>query len=101
MDASIRELIEKIRKEEREKLIEEMKSKEESVKPHHYISDVIEDWGKENDIYAWHLCKIKNAVYTIIRYSLDMKHVADLRKEQTPIAKEIADSILEMIHPVN
>lgn len=96
---SINDLINQIREEEREKIIEEMKTNENKLEPHRHISNFIEKWGKDNDIYAWHLCKIKNAIYTIIRYTLEIDRMSSMREEDVETAESVAISLMEMIRP--
>lgn len=101
MTSNLKELIEQIRKEEREKILIEMNTRESNQKPWDCISNQIENWGKKNDIYNWHLSKIKNAVYTIVRYSLEIDRMSSLREEQLEIASELTSNLLEMIYPTN
>lgn len=99
-NSTIEGLIETIRKQEREKLLEEISVVENSVKPWDIISNHIEGWGKLNGISPWHLCKIKNSVYTIVRYTLDIDRMSSLREEQIAMAEQIVNNILGMIQPV-
>lgn len=101
MQDGVKELIAQIRKEEREKILREINTRESNQKPWDRISDQVENWGKKNNIYNWHLSKIKNAVYTIVRYSLEIDRMSSLREEQLGIASELTNNLLEMIYPTN
>ncbi|MDF2535504.1 MAG: hypothetical protein K0R18_1663 [Bacillales bacterium] len=43
--------------------------------------------------------QIQQAIYTIIRYSLDINKVLDLQEEQVEHANLIVDKIIEMLFP--
>lgn len=98
---SIQELIEKIREEERIKILKEIEVNQKEEDPWKIISGYIEEWGEDNAISPWVLNKIKNSIYTVIRFSLDIKRMAQLRREQLEIALDITDEILNMISPIN
>lgn len=101
MASNINELIEQIRKEEREKILREIEEKEVQVKPFTEVSRYINCWGEEANVPIRDLYKIKEAVYTIIRQALGIKRIPDLREEQIPIAEEIASDVLEIIKQAN
>lgn len=92
---NIQMLIEKIRKEEREKILNKMACKEEPAWK--TISDHVEEWGKDSQLFRWETNRIKNAIYTIIRFALDIDRMANLGEEQLDIALDIAESILSLI----
>jgi len=94
MTESINILIEKIREEERQKIMQEIKV---NKKPLDKVSDCIDEWGLVNEIHPRDLYKIKTGIYTIIRYSLKLDRMANLEMKQTDIAVNVAEILLGMI----
>lgn len=99
MQDGVKQLIEQIRKEEREKILREIEAKklEIQVKPFTEVSRHIDLWGEESEVPTRDLCKIKTAVQTIIRYSLGIRRMTHLEEEEIELAKLVVDDVLEII----
>lgn len=97
MDEKLESLIEVIREEERAKIMKELKVKFTRQRPWHKVSNYIESWGEANSIEPRDLYKIKSSVYTIVRYSMDINRMENLKEEDTDMAIRAAGIILRMI----
>lgn len=99
MDTKLDELIQEIRKEEREKILKEIKGEQSEKMAWKKISDAIDRWGNNANKTRWETNKVKNSIYTLIRYALEIAHMAHLREEQYEMALEIATEIINIIDP--
>jgi len=94
-------LVELITKKLREQIREEVRQEMQQVqevkeKPWKQVRDHIEK-RLLGTMKRWDTYKIQNAIYLIIRFSLNISGVSHLREEQVEQAIAISDQIIEMV----
>ena len=96
---NLSKLIETIRREEREKVLAELVA--QTPRPATLIQKYLEQ--KINELMPSmtrnHTYKLQMALYTIVRFGLDLKNIAHLQPEQVETAMEIIDAVMEIVGP--